>query len=135
MWGIKATAMNIVQRYLSGQKVNMDQLKSVSLDDLLELKIQVDADIAGIGGQLDRAKESARLYKSYADPSWFTSAIRAKRIKGVLSQTIQTVLGQRKRVQDEERRKSFEGRVIIAMRERLDPEVVSAILVRTKELA
>ncbi len=127
--------MDILQRYLSGQKVSIDQMRSASFDDILELKIQVDADIAGISIQLDRAKEDVRLHGTYSDPSWFNSATMAKKMKGVLSQTIQNVLGQRRRVEDEERRKSFEGRVILAMREQLEPEVVSAILKRTKELA
>lgn len=60
--------------------------------ELLEEKVQLDADIAAIRTQLDKARVRRRTEGIYSDPDWWRRANDALRWKGVRSQEIQREL-------------------------------------------
>ena len=88
-----------------------EDLKAASRDELLEVKGFLDGDIQKITTDLQVAGVKRRTEGVYSDPIWYQKATFAKRIKGMLSQRIQTELGRKKRLNAEVNRNENESRL------------------------
>jgi ubiquitin len=130
--------MNVLEEYAESGRVKPANLKEASTEELLELKQEVDTNIAAIGGELMEAKANATAHGEYSDPDWFRRATMAKKMKGQLSQRIQTALSKKKAEQKEKNRReneqTFEKRLLKAMDMVLEPEVKEQVLEKARNL-
>ena len=131
----------ILERYRANHPINQSHLILLNVDELLLLKEVVDTDLAQINSHLDAAKGRAAAGGQYADPAWFAKATHARRMKGRLSQSIQSQLGKKRRErqqaadrEQEEERPSFHKRLIQAMKLVLTPEQREAVFEKARSL-
>ncbi len=128
--------MDLLLRYANRERLRRSDLQNADVGQLQELKNEVDADTAIIDSQLDLAANKLRETGKYQDADWFTKAKLAKRLKGQLSQMIQTELGRRKKIQKDANRK-MAGRLdalLEAMKLVLTDEQRAQVLDKAKEL-
>lgn len=130
--------MNVLEEYAKNGRVKSACFKEASREELLELKQEVDMDIAVIGGELRKAKANAAAYREYSDPDWFHRATIAKKMKGQLSQKICAALGkkrdEKKKRNRQEDEQSFKKRLLKAMDIVLEPEVKEQVLEQARDL-
>jgi hypothetical protein len=91
--------------------------------ELLQLKLQLEGELATIRRQLDHAKAEARASGKFANPSWWAKAHQALRRKGRQCQQVQMELGRLRKA----RIRSVEGHFLDVCRERMggDPNFKS----------
>lgn len=92
-------------------------LTGKTVDELLELKSQLEIDINSIRTQIARARIDARETGVYAESDWWQKVHTALRIKGRHCQQVQNELGRLRRAH----KRSQESHFVQVMREQLDP--------------
>lgn len=92
------------------------EVQGKSQEELLQLKLQLEGELATIRKQLDRARVEARASGKYANPAWWAKANQALRRKGRQCQQVQMEL-HRLRIA---RIKSVEGHFLDVARARAD---------------
>ncbi len=129
---------NLIKKYQRKQRINFADLRKATPEELGELQMLVNTDIAIIGSQLLEAKALVHTKKEYSDPEWFAKATRAKKFKGQLSQGIQMELGRRKKENQQknnlEQQTSFANCLLKAMDDFLSPEVKSTIIEKAQKI-
>jgi hypothetical protein len=88
---------NACDLYRQTGRIDPELVSTMKEADLLTLKTLVDSDLTRIKAQIDEAKGKAAEMGVYSDGAWFRKATSAIRIKGLLSQRIQTELGKRRK--------------------------------------
>ncbi len=79
-------------------------LEGMTVDELLDLRLQLEAESGQIRGQLEQAVADAKIHHVYADPDWFRRANAAVRFKGWCMQVVQIQTGRIKAAEKAERR-------------------------------
>jgi len=99
------------------------ELRGKSQSELLQLKLQLEGELATIRKQLERARVEARASGKYASASWWAKANQALRRKGRQCQLVQMELHRLRQA----RIKSVEGHFLDVARERMgmDPNFKS----------
>ena len=78
------------------------QVATLSNDELLDLKVALNTEIAVIKMQLDTAKTQRLVNGEFADPAWWRSASNAKTIKTMDVQAVDRELSKRKKERKEQ---------------------------------
>lgn len=108
----------------------IEQLPSLTDDELAMAKVEVDNVIGAIRSQVDASKSRAAAGE-YDDQEWFRAAESAARAKGRVSQAIQAEMGIRNRRRKEanrERDNTFDARFVVAARIVLSPEQYAEVV-------
>ena len=93
--------MNLVASYEKGDRIKLEDLHSAEAQELCDLLQAVNDDNTHIDAQLLSARAEARANGNYADPKWFSNATIARKIKGRLTQLIQTEINRRNKERKE----------------------------------
>jgi len=122
----------VLAKYEGNKDISLEELSGLSDEDLLELKDLVDTDITSISIQIDDAKAIAASGGEYADVGWYRRAVTAKKLKGRLSQRIQTELSNKKKRRKEKHGEGttelFIRGLFLAMDEHLSSELKDRIV-------
>lgn len=105
-------AENACDLYRETGRVYPELICMMKEPDLLTLKTFVNPDITYIKAQIDEAKGRAAATADYSDREWFRKATSALRIKGLLSQRIQSELGKRRQQRKNRNREENERRTV-----------------------
>lgn len=108
-----------------------ENYRTMSTDDLLELKVRMESRQADITMQLGSAKDKAAAAGEYANPAWYRNASRAKAAYGHDIQRIQNILKQRKERQNGN--SSLENLFVTIAKRRLDETVFKDIMAEARE--
>jgi hypothetical protein len=105
-------AENACDLYRETGRIDPQLIGMIKGCDLLTVKSLVDTDITFIKAQIDEAKGRAAATGDYSDREWFRKAMSSLRIKGLLSQRIQTELGKRRQERKNRNREENERRTV-----------------------
>ena len=96
----------------------LPDLSDKSVEDLLELKLELETDLDSIRAQIDAARSKAAATGVYADADWWRKVNWAKKLKGRMCQKLQLEIRKRRDPKD------ALGRAFLEVARRsLNPEV------------
>ena len=112
----------------------MSEIKTLSLDDLEDLREQLLDEIHDIKGQIEKAKSKAASAGEFADRDWYHKANHASRNKSRQYQKVVREISNRKKAERARSNNSPEKVFIQVAKRRLDEEVFADMWAEAKEI-
>jgi hypothetical protein len=83
---------------VGGNRISVSDLDLMSRYKLIDLKLQIDSELADIKRQIQAAKTRLATTGEYSNPEWFARISAARQIKGYQSQLLQSKIAKKSKV-------------------------------------